>query len=399
MKYRHLITFICIIGTMLCGSRLFAEGTVGISGAAFLEYATGSRALGMGEAFTAQTDDLNALYFNPASLGSLKYPQLGLFHHELIMESRLENITIAYPIKDGNIGVANTVFWTPSFDKIDINGLDIGDVQFYNGCLTVGYGYDFDYFYLGASAKYIYQKIDTKLVHSFAMDFGILKGMRMWTPFEAPIRNFHIGLSVLNLGTKVMDSPLPRLIRLGISYKPLNWLGLNVDLMENCIEANDLIDFTHGFNESFRVNIGLELSYLELLYLRGGWRFNNVGTYTVGLGFNYVIKNVSFTIDASFADAGNFNPTYSFNVAFKLIPKVITIDDGSTAEDHYKRGIKAYVGDDIEGALKEFNTTKDFDPYYKSIDKKIRDLEEIQKLKKENKRQEEEDVKKANRKR
>ena len=55
MKYRHLISFICIIGSMLCGSRLFAEGTVGISGATFLEYAIGSRALGMGEAFTAQS--------------------------------------------------------------------------------------------------------------------------------------------------------------------------------------------------------------------------------------------------------------------------------------------------------------------------------------------------------
>ena len=72
---------------------------------------------------------------------------------------------------------------------------------------------------------------------------------------------------------------------------------------------------------------------------------------------------------------------------------------GSTAEDHYKRGIKAYVGDDIEGALKEFNTTKDYNPYYKSIDKKIRDLEEIQKLKKENMLQEKETGRKANKKR
>jgi hypothetical protein len=164
--------------------------------------------------------------------------------------------------------------------------------------------------------------------------------------------------------------------------------------MENCINANDLIDFTHGFDESFRVNVGMELSYMNLLFLRGGWRFNDVGTYTVGLGFNYVISNVAFTIDASFADAGNFNPTYSFNLAFKLIPKVVTIDDTSNAEDHYKKGIKAYVGDDIDGALKEFKTTKDYNPYYKNIDKKIRDLEQIQKLKKENKQEDEEADKK-----
>jgi hypothetical protein len=389
MKLRSIIEYSCIIALLLLAGRLHAAGTVGTSGATFLEYAIGSRALAMGEAFTAETDDINILYFNPAGLGTLKYPQLALFHHELIEDSRLENLTLCYPIKYGFLGVANTVFWVPAFDQIDINGLDAGSVEFYNGCLTVGYGYDFNYFYLGASAKYIYQKIDTKLVHAFAMDFGILKGFRMWTPFEAPLRNFYIGLSVLNLGTKVMSSPLPRHIRLGMSYRPLNWLGINVDLMENCIRGDDLLDFTHGFNESFRMHLGIELSYLDLLYIRGGWRFNDTGTYTVGLGFNYVVNNVSFTIDASFADAGNFAPTYSFNVSFKLIPKVVTIQDRRIAEDHYKKGIKSYVGDDIDGALKEFKTTKDYNPYHRSIDKKIQDLEEILELQKQNKLEDE----------
>jgi hypothetical protein len=389
MKFRSYTIYGCLLVALFLTARLHAAGSVGTSGAGFLEFAIGSRALGMGEAFTAEIDDINSIYFNPAGLGSLKYPQLAVFHHELIQDTRIENLTFCYPIKYGYLGVANTVFWTPSFDKVDINGLKVGDVQFYNGCLTVGYGYDFNYFYLGASAKYIYQRIDTKMVHAFAMDIGVMKGFRIWTPFEAPLRNFHIGFSVLNLGTNVMNSPLPRHIRLGFSYKPLNWLGINLDLIENCINADDLIDFTHGFNESFRMNLGMELSYLDLLYLRGGWRFNDTGTYTLGLGFNYVIKNVSFTIDASFADAGEFNPTYSFNIAFKLIPKVITIQDRKSAETYYKKGIKSYVGDDIEGALGEFKKARDFNPYYKNIDKKIKDLEEILELKQQNRAEDE----------
>jgi hypothetical protein len=398
MKLKNIIIYAFMLLALHVSARLHAAGTVGTSGAGFLEYAIGARALGMGEAFTAEIDDINSIYFNPAGLGSLKLPQLTVFHHELIEDSRLENITLCYPVKRGFLGVSNSIFWVPAFDKIDINGLKVGDVQFYNGCLTAGYGYDLNYFYIGGTMKYIYQRIDTKLVHAFAVDIGLLKGFRMWTPFDAPIRNFHIGLSVLNLGTKVMNSPLPRHFRLGFSYKPLNWLGLNVDLIENCIEADDLIDFTHGFNESFRMNIGLELSYLELLFIRGGWRFNDTGTYTVGLGFNYVVKNVSFTIDASFADGGNFTPTYAFNVTFKLIPKVVTIEDRKTAEDHYKRGIKSYVGDDIDGAIKEFKTTRDFNPYHKNIDKKIEDLEEIVNLKKQN-RLEDEKEKEENRRR
>ncbi|MBN1495493.1 MAG: PorV/PorQ family protein [Spirochaetes bacterium] len=384
MKPGSIIIHTCLLVALFapCGAR--AAGTVGTSGATFLEFAVGSRALGMGEAFTAEVEDLSSIYFNPAGLGSLKYPQLSVFHHELIEDSRLENLTLSYPVKRGFLAVANTIFWVPPFDRVDINGLRVGEVQFYNGCLTVGYGYDFSYLYVGATAKYIYQRIDTKMVHAFAVDVGLLKGFRMWTPFDAPLRNFHIGVSVLNLGTKVMDSQLPRHIRLGFSYKPLTWMGINIDMIENCIDADDLIDFTHGFNESFRLNLGLELSYLDLLYVRGGWRFNDTGTYTVGLGFNYVIKNVSFTIDASFADGGEFTPTYSFNISFKLIPRVVTLDDRKTAESHYKNGIRAYVGDDIEGAIQEFKKARDYNPYHKSIDKKIDDLEEILDLRKRN---------------
>jgi hypothetical protein len=44
--------------------------------------------------------------------------------------------------------------------------------------------------YIGASAKYIYQKIDTLFLSSGAIDVGVLKGMYMYSPFDAPIRNF-----------------------------------------------------------------------------------------------------------------------------------------------------------------------------------------------------------------
>src|SRR4030042_836411 len=139
MKYKYSIVSTCVLLALFAVSRARAAGTVGTSGATFLEYAIGSRALGMGEAFTAETDDINVLYFNPAGLGSLKYPQLALFHQELILESRLENLTFCSPIKKfGYLGVANTIFWVPTFDKVDINGLDAGDIQFSTGGLTAG---------------------------------------------------------------------------------------------------------------------------------------------------------------------------------------------------------------------------------------------------------------------
>ena len=93
---------------------------------------------------------------------------------------------------------------------------------------------------------------------------------------------------------------------------------------------------------------------------------------------------MTFNIDTHYADSGVFGPTYSFNLTFKLIPKVVTIQDKMDAQEHYKKGIKHFIDNQIPQAVEEFKTVKDYDPYYKNIDRKIQDLKEIEKLKKEN---------------
>ena len=376
-----LTSVIILYGTAM----LFAEGSIGTSGAAFLELGIGSRPLAMGEAFGAEINDVNSIYYNPAGLGSIRYPVFSVFHNELILDSRLENLSLAYPLYGGWLGVSNSFFWVPAFDKVDINGETTGKVQFYNGNFTTGYGYDFGPFYFGGTFKYIYQKIDTLFVNSFATDVGILKGMYLYSPFDSPIRNFHVGFSILNMGTKAKDDPLPRMIRLGTSYKPTKWFGFNLDMTESFINTSDLYDFTYLFEESFRVNTGVEFNYLELLYIRGGWRFNDAGKYSLGFGFNYAIQNTAFSVDTSYSDNGIFGPVYSLGVTVKLIPKVITVGDKLKAEIHYKKGIKHFVADDLDSAIDEFNTVKDYNPYHKNIDRKIKDLEEIKKLKEKNK--------------
>ncbi|PKL35087.1 MAG: hypothetical protein CVV44_23460 [Spirochaetae bacterium HGW-Spirochaetae-1] len=391
MKYSKIhIIILCFLMQLFAWEILQAAGTAGTSGADFLELGIGSRALSMGEAFTAETNDLSVIYYNPAGLGSMSHPMLSVMHQELIMDSRLENINFCYPIYKGFLGVSNTIFWVPPFDKIDINGNKTGDVVFMNGAFTVGYGYDLEFMYVGASMKYVYQKIDTLFINSVAFDLGVTKGMYMYSPFDAPIRNLHLGLSILNLGSGAKDNPLPRMLRMGLAYKLTNWFGINMDFTEDIISASDLYDFSYGFDESFRVNIGAEVSYLDVIALRAGYQVNEGNRLTMGIGFNYVIQNVAFNIDTSYADSGIFGPTYSITMSFKLIPKIVTYEDRIEAQSHYKMGIKYFVSNDLEAAINEFKLTRDYDPYYKNIDRKIEDLREIQNLMQENQKLEEE---------
>ncbi len=379
---------ICVLILLLfayCkGMPLYAAGSIGTSGADFLEIGVGSRPLGMGEAFTAATDDVNSIYYNPAGLGTMKYPVLQIMHQELILDSRFENISASFPLFNGFMGISNSVFWVPPFDKIDIDGNKTGQVQFYNMSLVTAYGQSLGFMEIGASVKYIYQRIDTLSLHSAAVDFGILKRLYMYSPFEAPVRNLVLGLSVQNIGTKAKDDPLPRMMRAGVSYYLTKWFGLNVDLMQYFIDPSDLYDFTYGFNESFRMNLGFEVTYQNLIAFRGGYRFNDAGKYSLGMGFNYAIKNLGFSIDTSYTDSGIFGPVYSFGVTFKLIPKVITVDDQLKAEVHYQRAIKYYIANDIDAAIDEFKKCRDYNPYHKNVKKKIKDLEYLRELQRKN---------------
>jgi len=237
---------------------------------------------------------------------------------------------------------------------------------------------------VGGSLKYINQKKDTLTLHSDAVDFGMLKRLYMYSPFDAPIRNFVLGLSLQNIGTKAKDDELPRLMRMGVSYYPTRWLGINMDVMQYFIDSTDLYDFTYGFEESLRANVGMELNYFNILALRGGYRFNDSGKYSLGMGFNYAVKDVGFSIDASYTDTGIFGPVYSFSITFKLIPKVITVEDQLKAEAHYQKAIKYYIANDIDSALDEFRSSRDYNPYHKNVKGKIKDLEYLKELKRKN---------------
>jgi hypothetical protein len=200
---------------------LYGYGSEGTSGATFLEFPIGARPIAMGEAFTASSDDPNIMHYNPAGLGTIQYPSLSLFHNELFLDSRFENITAVLPFQKGYIGLSTSLFWVPPFEKIDINGNSQGNVNFYNSATTIGYGLPIGPVIAGGCVKYIFQKIDTKTYNAAAIDIGIQKQLYMYTPFVAPIRNFTFGTAILNLGTPVKKSSLPRILKIGGSYKPI----------------------------------------------------------------------------------------------------------------------------------------------------------------------------------
>ncbi len=385
MKITQFFAYILLI---FISVSLYAEGSRGTSGADFLELSTSTPGLSMGEAYTAVLGDITGIYYNPAVIPSLQYPELYVQHQELVEDSRIEHVGCMYPIKNGgrfygNLYAGQTLFWVPPFEKVDIDGKSDGNVHFYNSSTALGYGYKFSGFYTGAAVKYIYQRIDTLNVNSLAVDAGITGEMKIYSPFNSPAKNFFLGLSLLNFGTKAKDDPLPRKIRTGISYLPTEWLRWNIDINQSLIRNSDIYDFTYGFEESFELNTGVEFNYLDLLFFRAGYRFNDAGGYTAGTGFHYAVGKTAFTVDVSLEETYEFGNVYSFNVSVMLVPKV-TVEDRRNAKKYYMQGIQYYVQDDLENSIESFEKARAYDPYYKDIDKKIEELKELKRLREEN---------------
>ena len=70
------------------GSSLNKTGT---TAAQFLKIGVGPRAIGMGGAYTALADDINAMYWNPAGLSRMNSKEAFFNHVDWIMDVKMEN--------------------------------------------------------------------------------------------------------------------------------------------------------------------------------------------------------------------------------------------------------------------------------------------------------------------
>ena len=343
--------YFCIVSVyIIFGATLpiWPYGSVGRSGAEFLSIPNSARSTALGDAFVVGSDDIAVLSYNPSMLGLFQYPLLTIYHNELLLDTRYENIGCVYPVWKGFAGFSQSAFWVPKFDRIDEQGNVTGKTGVYDSATAFSYGLAFNKLSIGSTIRYIYEKIDSTVVQGISFDFGICKQLYMYTPFPTDTNNFSVGIAFSNIGYLSSGDPLPRLIKAGLAYEFSKWTKLYIDLSESAISSSDLYDFTYGFDESFRINTGLELSWNDMIFFRGGYRFNDAGKYTAGIGCQYAISNVSFAVDTSYQDSGIFGPVYGISFTVKLIPKIITAEDRKMAEKYYQEGIRYYVGDDLD---------------------------------------------------
>ena len=88
-----LAIFVSVIGFANTGLGDFSGNDAGKAGAQFLKIGVGARAIGMGEAYGAVSNDANAVYWNPAGLNQLESKEVSFMHAVWLEAINYENST------------------------------------------------------------------------------------------------------------------------------------------------------------------------------------------------------------------------------------------------------------------------------------------------------------------
>ncbi len=305
----------------------------GSSGSVFTKLWIGARASGMAGAYSALTDDVSSLYWNPAGIASLPGINVGA-STMLWFGNVTENfIGVTLPVSDkyragfsltlvdyGNLSQA-TIQQPANSGIFNANDLSFGATI--AGALT-------DRFSFGATAKYLRSSILDLSASGFAFDAG--------SEYKTDFYHSRISMDLANLGPDrnfsgnsldfIANNPNINAVRDSLSGSlntgsfslPLIFrIGLATDVLQGTVENQKLnmdFDFSTHSDGPEQYNLGAEYVWNDMASLRAGYAFNQdeLG-FGIGAGFHYKSEDFSGVIDYSFNTTKNLGGIHQITIS------------------------------------------------------------------------------------
>ena len=305
----------------------------------------------MGSAYVSVANDASSLYWNPAGIVNVSRPEVQSFYTPWLVETQYYYNTAVVPLGPyGNLGFSFTAITMDEMIVRTVQDPEPSDYgqKFDAGNISMGIAYAkklTDRFSFGFQTKFIQESIWQMNAQGFAVDIGTLFITK---------RDLRIGMSVSNFGGKLgmegnntlvdidvdeniygnndrIDGnlgtakwPLPLMFRFGISRE------FTFASNMKCLFAVDAI---HPNNNPEYLNIGLEYSAMDMVFLRVGKSHTfyelsfqeedqNIGIgpeqgLSFGAGVKYQIpRGPMINIDYVFTDFGIFNNIEGYSISF-----------------------------------------------------------------------------------
>jgi len=288
--------------------------TASQAGAVFLLIYPGSRAVSLGNSYTAISDDALATYYNPAGMGLQEKRDIVLMHAPWLRgfgnDMYYEFFAGVFPTKYGVWG-GSIVYLTAGEISAEENNDPTAIWTTFDLALNLSYSYRIKTdMSVGISGKFIYSFLAPDWIiqkylgeerggqgQSIALDFGFMKKFGDRISLGVSLSNLGPGLKYLANGS---TDDLPATLRVGFSYKiienQLNKLifttdltkviaGINLDSLSSSDFKFEISKIIDKYNERIidtLTNEPVKLSMLEAEFL-DTW---------IGAGIEYIYYNL-----------------------------------------------------------------------------------------------------------
>lgn len=297
------------------------EGSGGTT-SLFSDAGVGARALSMGGAFAALSDDPTAVFWNPAGLDFIERKSASSFYSGLDFGTSYNFVGAVFPtLSFGSFGIGWTRFSTNDIRETDPEAFQTGTGDFGANQFYFSYGKQLRRtFSLGITAKLERTNFDLDGGLSdtgVGFDLGVL-----YRPeFDAALlRDVSVGVNAQNL-----ISPRARLESVTES-SPLNLKAGIAKLFVLGEERNLfrlLLDVNKSENASLTVHAGGEYSFRDQANVRFGVNDGQVA-FGAGAAYNNIRLDYNF---GKFADGSDFSANHRFSV---------TIDIGKSKQERIR---------------------------------------------------------------
>ncbi len=297
----------------------------GTTAAQFLKIGAGARAIGLGSAYTALTDDILSVYWNPAGLARVRGNGEATFNHaEWLAETNYDFAAFSINLGSlGAIGAHITSLGVPEEPVRTVDNPD-GTGQFWDASMiSIGITYGIELtedFSIGFTGKFIQERIFNLTARGGAVDLGVM--------YRTPYPKLRIGAVISNFGTKMRldgrdilfnEDPLPQsggvsnvpakyrldhydlplTMRFGVAWEAFKNEDMTLTAVADGVQPNDNGEY---------LNSGLELNVKNAIFLRAGYKalgmeFSEQGL-TFGAGIRYDAAGTNLKFDFGWADYG-----------------------------------------------------------------------------------------------
>jgi len=317
------------------------DSKAGTSAAQFLKIPVGAKAAAMANAFSAVADNATALYWNPAGIASLERMEGSLTHVSWIAGLTHDFIGAVVPVGERSaFGISATILQSEKIEQTSIEFPE-GTGRYFDAFdMALGISYAramTDFVDIGATVKYINQRIWSESGQTFGFDFGALlrtgfKDLKLGLSFQ----NFGPGLRMsgrelirqldqdpnstsnpyIQTSIETQEWDLPTSYRMSTSISLVGSQGIVHSETSHLLIALDAI---HPTDNPEHYSIGGEYEFDGTFAVRGGYIFQtDEEGLTLGAGLKIPLGGSVFSFDYAYAAFGLLGSVqyFTLNAAF-----------------------------------------------------------------------------------